>query len=116
MVDISELNKNELKDLLKKIKLLDYLKKSLWKKWILEYNKITNWKNFYKVEYYDFWGTSLPYFKWMSVTLFDKLFWLTISENDIEFISNKNLEWGIRVFLNDNMFDLSYQRFEKLLK
>jgi len=116
MVDISMLSKLELKELLKKIKLLDSLKRSLWKRWFSEYNRITYWKNSYRVEYYDFWETSLSYVKWLSVDLFNKLFWIKVLDNDIEFISNKHLAWGIRIFLNDNMFNLSYSRFEKLLK
>ncbi len=116
MTGISDLNKLELKDLLKRIKLMSSLRKSLWKRWVAEYNKITKWENFYKVEYSDFWENSLSYFKWLSVDLFNKLFWIKVSESDIKFISNKSLTWGFRIFFNDNMYDLSYSRFEKLLK
>ena len=117
MSEISNLNKLELKDLLRRIKMMSSLRKSLWKiRWVSEYNRLTKWENFYKVEYNDFWETSFPYFKWMSVSLFDKLFWIKVIESDILFISNKNLIWGFRIFLNDNMYDFSYKRFEKLLK
>jgi hypothetical protein len=117
MMDTSNLNKLELKDLLRRIKMMSSLRKSLWKRrWVSEYNRLTKWENFYKVEYSDFWENGLSYFKWISISLFDKLFWITITESDISFISNKNLTWGVRIFFNDNMYDLSYSRFEKLLK
>lgn len=116
MMDTSNLNKLELKDLLRRIKLMSSLRKSLWKRWVSEYNRLTKWENFYKVEYSDFWENSLSYFKWMSVDLFSKLFWVNVVESDIKFISNKNLVWGFRIFFNDSMYDLSYKRFEKLLK
>lgn len=116
MEDISKLNKTELRDLLKQIKLFEYLKRSLWKRWILEFEKISYWKKICKIEYSDFWDTSLAYYKAKSVKLFNDLYWLNITETEISFVSNKNLIWWIRIFFNDNMFDLSYKRFEKLMK
>lgn len=116
MIDISKLSKPELKVLLKKVKLLSSLKKSLWKRWFCEYSRITNWQNSYKFEYFDFNGTNLSYFEEKSLEWFNKLFWLNLKKEDIEFIPSKDLKWWFRIFLNDNMFDFSYQRFEKILK
>lgn len=116
MTDISKLNKLELKGLLKKLQLLNSLKKSLWNRWIREFGRINNWVNSYKIEYYDSEGKSLSYVKEKSSICFNKLFWLNIKTEEIQFVSNKNLKWWIRIFFNDNMFDLSYSRFEKLLK
>lgn len=116
MTDISKLNKLELKELLKKLQLLNSLKKSLWNRWIKEYQKINNWVDSYKIEYYDFGETSISYFKEKSVICFNKLFWLAIDVDQIDFIPKKNLKWWMRIFFNDNMFDLSYDRFERLLK
>ncbi len=116
MTDISQLNKAELHELLKKLQLFHSLKKFLWKRGEKEFDKIHNGRDFYKVEYYDFWEKSMSYVKEKSVISFDTFFWLHIDSNEIEFIPNKNLKWGMRIFFNDNMFDLSYLRFEKWMK
>lgn len=117
MIDTSALNKPELKELLIKVKLLNSLTKSLWKKkWLPEYNIIGNNNDSYRVEYCDYQDKNLPYIEEESIKWFNKLFWLNLSKTDIKFIKNKNLVWWIRLFLNDNMFDFSYQRFEKILK
>lgn len=116
MTDISKLNKLELKNLLKKLTLLNSLKKSLWNRWITEFHKINNWVNSYKVEYFDFGASSLSYIKEKSSESFKKLFWLDIKTEEIQFIPNQNLKWWFRIYFNDNMYDLSYNRFENLLK
>lgn len=116
MTDISKLNKLQLKELLKKLQLLNSLKKSLWNRWTKEFDRINNWVDSYKIEYYDSESVGLSYVKEKSTESFNKLFWLNLEINQIQFISNKNLKWWIRIFFNDNMFDLSYTRFEKLLK
>jgi hypothetical protein len=114
MTDFSNLNKTEIKDILKNLKLLNSLKKSLWNRWDKEYKRIQNWQNSYTVEYFDFWDE--VYIRQNSLTAFKKLFWIDVKVDEINFISNKDLKWWFRIFLNDNMFDLSYKRFESLLK
>ena len=116
MIDISKLNKIELKELLKKTKLLSSLMKSLWKRWVSEYRKVSKWINLYRVEYYDFTQNSLSFIQENALEWFDKFFWLKLKKDDIEFTLNKDLKWWIRIFVNDNMFDMAYSRFEKILK
>lgn len=116
MIDISKLNKVELKELLKKTKLLNSLMKSLWKRWVSEYRKVSKWINSYRVEYYDFTQMSSSFLEEKILEWFYKLFWLKLKKDDIEFILNKDLKWWIRIFVNDNMFDMAYSRFEKILK
>ena len=116
MIDISKLNKLELKDTLKKLKLLSSLRKSLWKRWNTEFERLNAWVNSYKVEYYDFGDSSLSFTKEKSLESFKKLFWIDISIEEIQFIKNQDIKWWFRIFFNDNMYDLSYQRFEWMLK
>lgn len=114
MTDFSSLNKTDIKELLKNLKLLNALRKSLWKRWDKEYKRIQNWVNSYIVEYSNIWDES--FLKEKSLQAFKKLFWIDIKVEDINFVSNKDLKWWFRIFLNDNMYDLSYKRFESLLK
>ena len=116
MENISKLNKNELRELLKKLKLLNSLKKSLWNRWIKEFDKINNWVDFYKVEYFNSNYEDLSFLKQSALKAFVLKFWLKLNLEQIEFIQNNNLKWWFRIFLNDNMFDFSYFRFESLLK
>lgn len=116
MMGISKLDRLWMKDLLKKLNLLSSLKKSLWKRWILQYQRINDDVNFYKIEYYNSWEMSLSYAKEKSIELFNKLFGIDLKVEEIQFISNQDLKWWLRVFCNDDMYDLSYKRFEKLLK
>jgi len=116
MLDISKLNKTDLKQLLKKLKLLSSLKKALWNRWNLEYKRLNNWINLYKVEYFEISPDSLSFVKEKSQESFKKLFWLDLKLEEIIFVKNQNLKWWFRIFYNDNMFDLSYKRFENLLK
>ena len=116
MTDISKLSKLELKSLLKKLELLNSLKKSLGNRWNREYQRINNGIHSYKVEYYDFGEGSLSYVKEKSTESFKKLFWLDLQLQEIEFVTNQNLKWWMRIYFNDNMYDLSYNRFENLLK
>lgn len=117
MTDISKLNKLELKELLKKLNLLNSLKKSLWNRWFREYRKINDWVNSYRIEYFENSSkTGLDFAREKALISFKELFHLDLKLEEIEFIQNNNLSWWIRIFYNDNMFDLSYARFEKLLK
>lgn len=116
MIDISKLNKVELKYILNKLVSLNSLKKYLWNRWIKEFNRINNWINFYKIEYYDFWSMSLSYIKEKSIESFKKLFWIDVKITEIQFVANQNLKWWFRIYFNDNIYDLSYKKFENQLK
>lgn len=115
-MDIKNLSKKELVTLAKKLHLLSSLKKSLWNRGVKEYHKILDGKDIFKVEYFDFGNDALNYVQEKSIESFKKLFWLDIQLTQIEFVKNQNLQWWMRIFYNDNMFDLSYNRFQNLLK
>lgn len=116
IMNITNLDKKELVALSKKLKLLSSLKKSLWNRGAKEYHKIVDGKDIYKVEYFDFGADALNYVEDKALESFKKLFWLNLQLTQIEFTKNQNLQGWMRVFYNDNMFDLSYNRFQNLLK
>ncbi len=114
MENLNKLNKTELENLLKKLKLYNTLKRQLWNRAKQEFDKIINWKQVYKVEY----------FEWISkqealneaIKIYKKIFDINIDEKSIIMKENKELNWGIRVFKNDNMIDLSYRRIENFFR
>jgi hypothetical protein len=116
MIDISSLERITLKEYLKELQLFASLKKTLWKRWHREYERIKNGKNYYAVEYYDFNGKKILYFQKKAVVCFKIFFWIDLTIDQIQCIPNKNIQWGMRIIFNDTLYDLSYQRFEKLLK
>lgn len=115
-MDITNLKKTELVALGKKLKLLSSLKKSLGNRGIKEYHKLLDGKDILKVEYFDFGADALNYVQEKALESYKKLFWLELQLTQIEFVKNQNLEGWMRVFYNDNMYDLSYNRFQNLLK
>ncbi len=116
MLDISTLDKLQLKNLLKKLQILNSLTKSLWNRWKKEFERINSWVNFYKIEYFEVSNDTLNFVKEKAVESFEKLFKIKIWIDEICFAKNQNLKWWMRLYYNDNMFDLSYNKFEGLLK
>lgn len=116
MLDIKKLDKLQLKNLLKKLQILNYLTKSLWNRWKREFERINSWVNFYKVEYFEVSKDTLSFIEKKAVESFKKLFDVQVWIQDIKFTKNQNLKWWMRLYYNDNMFDLSYNKFENLLK
>lgn len=114
MLDISNLNKVQLKDLSKKLKLLSSLKKSLGKRGEKEYQRIQNGVNAYVVEYFD--TQDVSFIRQSALNAFQKKFWVTLDESQVEFRINNTLQWGFRIFCNDMMCDFSFKRFENLMK
>lgn len=116
MIDISKFKKEELKEMLKRLKLLNTLIKFLWRRWRQEFNRINNGVNLYKIEYHNFWENAFPYVKQNASLVYKELFWIDVDLNSVTFVSNQSLKWWFRVFYNDDMFDLSYSRFENKMK
>ena len=43
------------------------------------------------------------------------MFDIDVKDNDIKLIKNKKIKWGMKVYLNDNLVDLSFLKFYNLL-
>ena len=112
--DLENMDLSQLKDLLKDLKLLKNLEKQLWKRWKNLFNKIKNWENTYEVEYFPVLGKDLAFIEAQKV--YKNAFGLDVVEEEITFTAKDTLKWWIRVFLDDKIIDLSYDKIEKLLK
>jgi len=113
-MDIGNLNKSDLKDLLKKLSLYKNLRRKLWKRWIKAYDNIINWKNEYKVEYFS--AMDKDYVLKESIETYQKAFWVKPDISEIEIIENANLKWWMKLYFNDNLVDMSFSKVSALIK
>ena len=49
-------------------------------------------------------------------TVFKRSFKLTPKREDVVFIPSENVKWGMKVYVDDNMVDLSFKKVEDLLQ
>ena len=108
MEKLEKLNSSELKIILKWLKLYKDLTRKLWNRWKLIFDKKLSWKDFYKVEYTSNMDKNVVFEK--AYTAFEKVFWDKVIKEDITFVKNNSIFWGIKIFKNDSMVDLSLSK------
>ncbi len=113
MQNIQNLNKLELKELLRNLRFYNDLTKKIWNRWKKVYEKVFNWKNEYLVEYY--WDIEESYVLEKAKNVYKKIFNIDIITNDIKIIKNEKIKWWMKVYLNDDLVDLSFLKFYNLL-
>lgn len=108
------LNLSELKDLAKSLKLYKDLSSKLWNRWKKLFWSIVWNKSLYKVEYFE----SLSEKEALSEALvaFKKVFGEEPKKEDITLQSKKALDWGIKIYKDDNLVDFSFKKVENILK
>lgn len=113
MQEIQNLNKAELEKLLKDLKTYKNLVKQVGNRWKIIYDNLFNWKNECKVEYY--WDIEESFVFGEAKEIYKKVFNLDVSESDIKIIKNDKIKWWLKIYLNDNLVDLSFLKFYNLL-
>lgn len=114
-INISDgLSLSESKELLKSLKMYDDLSKKLWTRWKNLFKSISSWKSIYKIEYFENFSKSDALEEWLIA--YTKVFWETPKKEDIIFEAKKSLAWGIRIYKDDKMVDLSFKKAEDALK
>ena len=108
MEKIEKLNLVELKLVLKWLKLYKDLTKKLWNRWKAIFDKETSWINTYKVEYTSSIGFEKAFEK--ASIGFKKAFGETPKKEKIIFVKNNSILWGVKIFKNDNVVDLSLSK------
>jgi len=108
MEKLENLNSGELKEVLKWLKLYSDLSRKLGNRWKSIFSRKLSWKKLYKVEYTSALTEELAFER--ANWAFDKAFWCTPKKEDIVFIKNDTIFWGIKIFENDNMVDLSLSK------
>jgi len=112
-MDLTSLNREELKNLLKKLKTFKNLRSSLGKRGEEQFKHIEAGTPILTVEHTSKIGEKLAFEKAQEV--FKKAFSLTPKQEDIKFVINDNLKGGIRVIKDDNLVDLSFLKIENAL-
>jgi len=114
-MDIKSINdKKQLKNLLNDLKFYKYATKKLWKRGRKVYKKNISDTHTYKVEYFSEMEEKTVTYK--SLEIYKNIFKDEITEEQISFIKNDNLDWWLRIYKDDNMIDLSFKKIEKKLK
>lgn len=110
---LEKLTHIELKNLLKDLKNYSSLVKQLWNRWRSLYYKKKNNTKTLLVEY--FWVISEDLVFEEAKKFYKKFFWIDVLKEDIKFVKKDDLDWGIRIFLDDKMLDLSYLNFKNTI-
>lgn len=113
MEHIERLQKAELEELLKDLRVYKDLIKKVWKRWKNIFDNIFNNINEYSVEYY--WDIEESYILTEAKEIYKKMFNMEVNDSDIKLIKNEKIKWGMKVYLNDNLVDLSFLKFYNLL-
>lgn len=111
---LNNLNLDQLKDLSRELNLYKDLKKQLWTRWKNIYKKFKTWEKSFLVEYFPSVSEELAWDKASKV--YKDIFSLNVEKNNVAFVSKENLKWWIKVYVDDKIVDLSYERIERGIK
>lgn len=111
---LEKAQKDELKELLKNLRMYKDLVKKVWKRWEKIYSNLFNWINEYIVEY--FWDLDKSYVLGKAKEVYKKTFNIDVKDSDIKLVKSEKIKWGMKVYLNDNLLDLSFLKFYNILK
>ena len=114
ILGVEGLQKAELKELLKNLRTYKDLVNKVWNRWKKIFAHLFNWKNVYNVEYY--WEVDESYLLSEAKVIYKKLFDIEVNDSDIRLVKNEKVKWGMKVYFNDNLIDLSFLKFYNLLK
>ncbi len=111
---LEKAKKSELTDLLKNLKMYRGLVKKVWKRWQKIYHNTFDWINEYTVEYFG--DLDKSYVLEKARDVYKKTFDIEVKDSEINMKQRDNIKWGMKIYLNDNLLDLSFLRFHNLLK
>jgi len=72
------------------------------------------WKKSFTVEYFSELSEDSAWEQAEGV--FKKSFGETVKKDEVSFEKNEDLKWGMKVYVDDNMVDLSFKKVENLLQ
>lgn len=113
-MDISKLDKTQLKDLLGSLKLYRDLWKQLGRRWTDLFKRNLSGTHQLVVEYFPSMSQQIVFDSAKGV--YKKIFNLEVSQDDIVFIQKQSLLGGMKVYKNDSMVDMSFSHIEWQLR
>ena len=105
MKQLENIQANELKTVLKWLKLYSSLVAKIGSRGKDLFHRQLEWKNSYKLEYTSSMKEDTAWKQWEKA--FKKSFGITPSREEVVFIQNDEIEGGIKIFQNDDMVDFS---------
>ena len=112
--DLKSLDKEQLSALLKDLKLYRDLEDAIGERWKTLYERIKNKKNTLIVEYFTEVSLDLA---WENASvIYKKAFSIEPKREEVQFVEKPTLKWGIKVYLNDELVDMSFDKIEKSLR
>ena len=114
MLDLSNLNLKQLREILSWLRQYQDLKKKVWKRWVDYFKRTLNSENLYVVEYYPSIQEDDAYF--IAKDVYKRTFWIDVDKSKIKFCTKDSILWWIKVYRDDSMIDLSFLKIEKLMK
>lgn len=113
MTNLEGLDKAELELLLKDLKIYKDLIKKVWKRWKQIFDNKFNNKNEFVVEYY--WDIDESFVLAKAKEIYNKIFDINVKDDDIKLVKNDEIKWWMKIYLNDNLIDLSFLKFYNIL-
>lgn len=111
---IENLNISELKKVLKWLNKYSLLRKNLWKRWEKLFKRWLSGKPYLLVEFTSSISKDLAFEEAFKVYV--KTFNIKPEKVDVELMPTDTISWWIRVYFDDDMVDLSYNRVETKIK
>lgn len=106
--EIEKLDKSDLIKVYKLVKKFKSLYKDVWEKskWLFHFSFFKTQK--FIVEYFP--AIQKDNLENIAISIFKSQFWIEVDPLNIEWKENKNLKWWARLFLNDDMIDISFDK------
>lgn len=114
MKNIDSLTIADAKDLLRNLNIYRDMKKKLWVRWVTLFKKNLSGQSSFLVEHFSTVSEDLAFVN--AVVIYKKTFGVEPKKSDIEFRQVDSIGWGIKVYMDDNMVDMSYSKIKKALK
>jgi hypothetical protein len=111
--DFEKLSSSELKKILKSLKLYKDLSTKLWNRGKNLFSSLSSWKSVYKVKYFE--GLSEDEALKQALVAYKEIFGDSPKSENIILEKSNSLGWGIKIYKDDNMSDLSFNRIENIL-
>ncbi len=111
---VQDLDAKGLKNLLSELKLYQDLQKKLGKRWEELFDRKHSWEKLLIVEHFTSVTEDMAWEQ--AKTVYTKAFELDVAREKVKFISRDTLKWGIKVYLDYSMVDLSFSKIEKSIK
>lgn len=111
--DIKKMSKDELQKTLKELCLYRDLTNELGTRWKELFQRIQYGTHSYQVEHFTAVSADVA---WSSAQeVFTKVFDVQPKKDEVQFIEKSSLKWGIKVYFDDEVVDLSFDKIEKSL-